>query len=899
MDSLTRFIVRLIAFCLAMLAMTPLTTFAVAGDKPAALTFERDIRPIFKANCFQCHGETGVKEGNLDLRLQRFAAAGGDSGPAIVAGNSEDSYLVGRIRSGEMPPGKHKLTAEEIERVARWIAQGAKTARPEPETLEDSLPITDEDRAFWAYQPIADPEPPQVKHPERVRTPIDAFLLARLEQEELAFADDADKVALIRRATLDLHGLPPTPEEIDAFVADDSADAYERLIDRLLASPRYGERWGRHWLDVAGYADSEGYTETDPPRLHAWRYRDYVIRSLNEDKPFDQFIVEQLAGDELVKPPYKNLSDEAIEQLVATGFLRMAPDGTASGGVDRALASNQVVIDTMKIVSSSLLGLTVACAQCHDHRYDPISQADYYRLRAIFEPALDTKSWRVPQARLVSLYTDEDRAKAKEIEAEAAKIEQARTERLEVLMQQEFDKALEAKVPEEMRDSIRAAWSTPEAKRTADQKTLLKDYPGVNVTPGSLYLFNNKAADELKAMTAEAAKVRETKPVEHFVHALTEVPGKIPATFLFARGDHEQPKQEVEPAELRILCGQEPAAISQDDKELPTSGRRLAYARWLTNGKHPLTARVLVNRAWMHHFGRGIVATPGDFGTLGERPTHPELLDWLASEFMHNGWRMKPLHKLIMTSTAYRQSSRKTEQAAMVDPDNKLLSYKSLARLDAETLRDSMLSVSGQLNDKMFGEPVPVMADEVGQFVVGKENLNAGRPQGVIPLGGEEFRRSIYIQARRSRPLSVMSAFDAPTMEPNCELRSSSTVAPQSLMLLNNNFVMDQAEAFAERVRKEAGESLEAQAERAWRLALGTTPDPQTLSGLVQFLTEQTSHFASMADKLPKAQVEAPKGKNKKGDAKQDAGKPKEPQLLALANLCQGLWSSNAFLYVE
>jgi mono/diheme cytochrome c family protein len=890
--------VRRIAFCLAILAGFPQAIAAVAADKPT-LTFERDIRPIFKTNCFQCHGETGEKEGSLDLRLQRFAAAGGDSGPALVPGKADESLLVARIRAGEMPPGKHKLSADEIEKIARWIDAGAKTARPEPATLEDSLPITAEDRAFWAFQPIAHPEPPKVKQATRVRTPIDAFLLAELEREGLAFASDADKAVLIRRATLDLHGLPPTPAEVDAFVADGAPDAYERLIDRLLASPHYGERWGRHWLDVAGYADSEGYTETDPPRPHAWRYRDYVIRSLNEDKPFDRFIVEQLAGDELVKPPYKNLSEEAIEQLVATGYLRMAPDGTASGGVDKGLASNQVVSETMKIVSSSLLGLTVGCAECHDHRYDPISQADYYRLRAIFEPAFNTKNWRVPQARLVSLYTDEDRAKANEINAEAAKIDAARLKRQEELMQEEFDKALEAKVPEEKREEMRSAWSTPAAKRNDQQKKLLKEYPGVNVTPGSLYLFNRKAADELKKMVDEAAKIRATKPVEEFVQALTEVPGKIPDTFLYARGDYEQPKQKVEPAELRILCGEESLDIAQDDKQLPTSGRRLAYAQWLTNGEHPLTARVLVNRVWMHHFGRGIVATPADFGTLGQRPSHPELLDWLASTFMDEGWRLKSLHKRIMTSTAYRQSSHKSEQAAAIDPDNRLLSYKSLQRLDAETLRDSLLATSGKLNDKMFGEPVPVMADEVGQFVVGKENLNAGRPQGVIPLGGEEFRRSIYIQARRSRPLSVMSAFDAPTMEPNCQQRNSSTVAPQSLLLLNNKFVMEQSEAFAQRVRKEAGESPEDQVRLAWRLAMGTTPEQETLTGLVAFLDQQSEHFRAVSKDQPAAK-EGPKnkGKDKDKDKKSDS-KPKDPQLLALANLCQALWSSNQFLYVE
>lgn len=854
-----------------------------AAGLSAEPSFERDVRPIFKTHCFMCHGEAEKREGNLDLRLKRLAVAGGDSGAAIAPGSPDDSLLYRRVRAGEMPPGKKKLSAAEVAKIERWIAAGATTLRPEPEDVGPQPLITEEERNHWAYRPVKRVIPPTVAGKELVSTTIDNFLLAKLEENKLCYSPLADRATLIRRATLDLTGLPPTPEEVERFLSDVAPGAYERLLDRLLASPHYGERWGRHWLDVAGYADSDGYTEQDPQRPHAWRYRDYVIGAFNADKPLDEFIVEQLAGDELVKPPFNNLAAEDIERLAATGFLRMAPDGTASSGVEKNVAANQVVADTIKIVASSVLGLTVQCAQCHDHRYDPISQVDYYRLRAVFEPAFDWKSWRPPQARLVSLYTDADRAKAKEIEAEAKAVESKRTARQDELIEEVFQRELE-KLPEELRDFARQARDTAAKDRTEEQKKLFKEHPSLNVSAGSLRLFDNKAAAELDKFTKEAADVRKRKPVENFVAALTEMPGRIPATQLFLRGDHEQPKQELSPSELSILTGAESASIPADDPALPTSGRRLAYARWLTSGKHPLTARVLVNRIWLHHFGRGLVGTPSDFGVLGEKPTHPELLDWLADELVSGGWRLKRMHKQIMLSTAYQQVSTRTAAQDAVDPDNLLYGRKSIQRVEAETLRDMLLAISGKLNDKMSGPPVPVMADEVGQFVLGIENLNAGRPGAVIPLNGEEDRRSVYVQVRRSRPLSVMAAFDAPLMEPNCEARSSSTVAPQSLMLMNNDFVLEQSREFARRVRREAGDGRAEQVELAWRLALGSSPDEARRAELVTFLDEQVAHFEEM--KLPKPAKGAPADEN-------------DPELLALASLCQALWSSNAFLYVD
>jgi hypothetical protein len=881
--------------CLAVIA-TRAEDAAPADKSPTGLTFERDIRPILKARCFHCHGEEEEVEGNLDVRLRRFLEKGGDSGPAIVPGKPGESPLVERIRSGDMPPVEDeskKVTAAELKLIEQWIAQGAKTARPEPETLSDADLITEEERSFWSFQPVRRPTVPAVKDADQVRTAIDAFVLRKLEAEGFSLSPDADRLTLVRRVSFDLLGLPPTPEMVREFVEDESPDAYERLVDRLLALPDYGDRWGRHWLDVAGYADSEGYTIDDVERAWAWKYRDWVIQSLNADKPFDEFIREQLAGDEMVKPPYAELPSEDIAKLIATGFLRMAPDGTGGGADDVELAKNEVMAETIKIVSSSLLGLTVGCAQCHDHRYDPIPQSDYYRLRAIFEPAYDWKKWKAPNARRVSLYTEANKAAAAEIEEKAKAILDERSKKQNEFIEATFEKEL-AKLPEDMQPAAREARETDAKKRTPEQKELIKKFPSLNVSAGSLYLYDSKAAAELKKMADEAAALRETKPKEQFVRALTEVPGAVPKTFFFARGDHEQPKQELEPAGLTVLNNNsESAKLPLNDEQLPTTGRRLAWAQRLTNGEHPLVARVLVNRIWMHHFGRGLVATAGDFGFLGNRPTHPELLDWLASEFVASGWSLKHLQRVILTSSVYRQAgvssvvaeanSESTPQ--MVDPDNALYWQFPLRRLQAETVRDAVLAVTGKLNPKRHGEAVPVMADLVGQFVIGKENLNAGRPGAVIDMKGEDFRKSVFIQWRRSRPLTVLDTFDLPRMEPNCEQRNASTVATQSLFLMNSSFVTEMAEDFATRVREEAGTNTGEQVRLAWQLALTRAATDTEVKDALAFLEHQTRHFTEKPVMV--------RDEKEKKDVPRNAGE------VALANLCQLLLSSNEFLYVD
>ncbi|MBC8356029.1 MAG: DUF1553 domain-containing protein [Planctomycetes bacterium] len=888
------------------------------------LTFEQHIRPILKANCFQCHGEEGKREGGLDLRLRRLIVVGGESGASLVPGNTEASVIWQRVRSGEMPPVDKKLSAQELSLLEQWIANGAKTARSEPEQIGDGPLFTEEERNFWSFQSIRRPALPPTANASQLRTPIDQFIFAKLEDAELGFSPDANRRTLIRRVYFDLLGLPPPIDEVEAFLNDESPNAYERLIDRLLASPHYGERWGRHWLDVAGYADSEGYTDEDTPRDWAYFFRDYVIASFNAGKPFDVFIHEQLAGDELVTPPYKNLKQDQIERLAATGFLRMAPDGTGAGGVDQNVARNEVVADTVKIVSSSLMGLTVGCARCHDHRYDPIPIVDYYHLRAVFEPALDWKQWRTPAARRVSLYTDADRESAAKINAEAAEVDQQRTAKAQEYIDRTLEEEL-ATLPDSVREPLRIAYKTTGKERNAEQQALLKEYPSVAaISVGSLYLYDRrreveagkidaarrekekrlanekdptalaaeikrdieaaakiraeKAADDLKRYQERADEIRSTIPPEQFLRVMAEVPNQVSPTFIFYRGDHEQPKDEVVPTGLSVLEARLASTLPTNDDSLPSTGRRLAFAKRLTDPRYPLTARVVVNRIWLNHFGRGIVNSPSDFGVLGDRPTHPDLLDWLAAELIDSGWQVKQLHKIIMLSTTYRQSSHRTEQHNSVDPDNKLYARTLVRRLESESVRDALLTVSDKLNRNLFGPPVPVMEDEVGQIVIGKENLDGERKPGqTVPLHGEEFRRSTYVQVRRSRPLGVLETFDNPTMTPNCERRNASNVAPQSLLFMNSDLVVKYSEHFAARVNREVGADLADQVKLAWQLAFSTLPSDRELARAVDYIQQQQQLFEESTTKPKESTAES----------------------LALSSFCQALLSSNRFLYVE
>jgi hypothetical protein len=842
---------------------------ALAAAVRAAPVFETDVRPLLKAHCYHCHGEGGKKEGGVDFRLRRFMLHKTADGPVLVPGNTHASRMLELVKSGDMPKGEKKLAPEEIALLEKWIAGGAPTVREEPETIP-AVYITDEERSFWSFRPIVKPPVPPGEE-----NPVDAFIAQQLRAAGLDFLPEADTATLARRMSFDLIGLPPAQSD-----QSDQSDLSEpsTLLENLLASPHYGERWGRHWLDAAGYADSEGYEE-DALRPHAWHYRDYVVQAHNDDLPWDRFLTEQLAGDELAALKH-DTAQPAIHQpgnaarLAATGFLRMAPDPTGGGVADANLARNQVMAETVKIVSSSLMGLTAGCAQCHDHRYDPISQPDYYRLRAVFEPLYDWKNWRPPGQRLYSLYTDEERAAAQRIETEAQKMDEERRHFALKRLEEIFAERL-AKVPDADRESVKTARNTDEGKRTPEQVELLKKYVEANVPKheGVLLLFDVPANNKRLEMEAKSNAHRATKPKENFVMAATET-GAVPDTFNFHRGDHEQAREKIEPAVFEVLSSDKPVPFAKPLAELKTSGRRLAFAHWLTGPRNPLTARVLVNRFWMHHFGRGLVRTPGDFGALGERPTHPELLDWLAADFMEHGWQLKRLHRLILTSKTWRQQS---DPHATPERERLYCGWK-LQRLDAESVRDAMLAVTGQLNRTVGGEPVSVARDvQTGRIVPGAEVINPGNGMvdKINSASDGALRRSLYIQSRRSRPLTVLETFDLPLMNPNCTSRTVTTVAPQSLLLMNDDFTVQQSQALAARLQREAPTNDAAKITRAWQLLYGDTPSELDTARSLVFLYQQREELQTQ------------------GRDRDQAGNE------ALAAWCQVMLSTNRFLYVE
>ena len=853
---------------------------AIRGQEeaPAPVTFEEHVRPILKVHCFECHGESAKPKAGLDVRLARLLVQGGKTGPAMIPGRAKESLLVDKIVTQAMPPGKKKLLAKDIEIIRRWIEQGAKTARAEPEKLAPGFFISREEEEFWSFQPIQTRTPPTVKNQPRVRTPIDAFVLARLEARGLSFAPEADRRVLIRRAYFDLIGLPPSPGEVDEFLADSSPSAYEKVLDRLLASPHYGERWGRHWLDVAGYADSEGATGEDPGRKSAWKYRDYVIRAFNKDLPWDQFVREQLAGDELASPPFDKVNatdQDRMEKLIATGFLRMAPDGTASKGVDIPTEANQTIADTLQIVSTAFLGLTIHCAQCHNHKYDPIPQTDYFKLRAIFEPAFNWKTWRRPLAREVAVQDADKLKKAEELEAAAKKLEQVRSKRLQQTIAERFEREI-VKAPAEAQPKLREIFFKRPVDRKGEENQYLQKYPTIAKIPQQVAV---EFAAKYAAKAKELLSLRAQKPAPESIRALTEIPGKVPPTHLFDRGDFLAPREAIAPGTLTVLARHDLNEVPEKNPNLATTGRRLAFADWLTHPRNPLTARVLVNRFWMNHFGQGLVSNPSDFGFLGDKPVHPELLDWLAHDFQAGGWQLKRLHKTIMLSSVYRQVSVRNVEHDRLDPDNKLLGRMPVRRLDAEIVRDALLSVSGKLNLRQFGPPIPVTVDDQGEVVVGVDTRDGvGRPSGrIVPLHGEEFRRSVYILVKRTSPLGILETFDGPMVSPSCGSRTPTTVATQALLLMNNRDVMIQAGALAGRIEREAGGATAAQIRLAWSYALAQPPAAEDLEAAEKFLAAQRKVYEERKQ-LPGGQTAAQ---------------------MALANYCHALICSNGFLYVE
>ncbi len=673
-------------------------------------------------------------------------------------------------------------------------------------------PFTDSQKHWWAFQPVVRPAVPTVKS-AGPHNPIDAFILAKLEDKGLAPSAPADRITLIRRASLDLIGLPPTSDDVQAFLADTSPDAFARVVDRLLASPHYGERWGRHWLDLARYADSEGF-KSDETRPNIWRYRDYVIDSLSADKPYDRFVKEQIAGDEI----YPN--DAAA--LVATGFNRHFPD--ESNARNLMQRRQELLNDITDTVSATFIGMTYGCARCHDHKFDPILQRDYYRLQAFFA------NTRI-EDHAALIFGDKKKdygakyavwdAKTKEVRGQMAELAQPM---LKAMYKENFDK-----FPPEIQDSI----TTPADKRTPVQWQMYqKAKPQIEYTVEEagkkLKGDARKAYAALSDQLAELSKQYPVPPIP-IAQAMIDNDAQAPATHVLNVGVYDAYKEEVQPGFLTILDSNDPKITPSLDGK--STGRRTVLANWLADPKNPLSTRVIVNRVWHYHFGRGIAGTPSDFGIMGDRPVNKELLDYLTASFVEGGWSLKKLHRMIMLSNAYQQASGYNEAAAKLDPEDKLVWRYNPHRLEGEVIRDSMLQVSGLLNDEMHGP---------GVFPPLPPGLLASRGGWKDHESAEESnRRSVYIFVRRNMRYPMIEVFDMPDTHESCARRDVTTTAPQALELLNNELVLDWSRALAKKVANDSGLTPDETIDRAFRLTFSRQPSERERKIGREFLVNQ------------------------------------------------------------
>ena len=783
---------------------------------PPPPTFKQDVLPVLASNCLECHGDD-VREADLDLRTVSGMIFGGESGSVLTPGTLETSYLWTMIQSGQMPPqGSGTLSAAEKGVIRRWIAGGAATDEDLAKARAREF-VSAEDREYWAFQPPRQPPLPAIRNPGLATSPIDYFLLKRLEEKGLTYSATASRETLVRRLAFDLTGLPPTTRQVDAFLEDTSPGAYERLVDRLLASPRYGERWGRHWMDTVGYVDVrlyDGDATTLYPNEGIWRYRDYIIRSFNADKRYDQFLREQLAGDEMVD--WREASEwtpQIMEKLVATGYLRSIEDHTSEAqyGIERRY---EVLFDMMTMVSTSMLGLTFECTRCHNHKYDPITQRDYYRLMSFFESSYNPHAWLRPQERWIPDVGPVARA---EIDLHNAEVD--------------------GKV-NKLQSRIK------ELEKDGDEE------------------------GQVSAIKKTVADLNGSKRSYGKIQALFDVPNP-PVTHVFRRGDCFKRGLPVTPGFPEVLTpsarpGQQLARV-----ELPlppgTSGRRLELAHWITSRQNPTTARVIMNRLWLHHFGEGVIATPDNIGRNGAPPSHPEILDWMAVEFQQGGWSLKKMHRLVLTSRAYRQTSRRPAEltrAEQLDPDNRLLWRQNLKRLESEIIRDALLAASGRLDLHSFGPPVPVTRPVSGLSMVDAEG------------GNGQNRRSVYVFARRVYPLKFMEIFDSPIMAINCSRRMNSTTVLQSFAQLNSDFMIGVAGDAARRIEQAVGNEPAKLVRSSYRTILGRLPGEEEQQACLEFLSVQAMGYGAESQ-----------------DEKAGA--------LAFADLCHMLLCMNEFLYVE
>lgn len=910
---------------LALLRLAPLAVAQSSHDHAISILQQR---------CLQCHGET-LQMSGLDVRTRQALLKGGDKGPAIVPGNAEASRAYRRVAGMEQPAMPMAplpaLSSDELAVFKAWIDQGAKwdsdksVSAVAPGSVEatarntvsatgggygktyEEKPIAEQERKWWAFQKPIRPEPPKVVDLRWSRHPIDAFVKKMLDTKGLAPAPQTDRHILIRRATLDLTGLLPTPQEVEFFVNDPSPQAYENLIERLLASPHYGERWGRFWLDVVRYADSSGF-EHDKDIANAWRYRDYVIKAFNQDKPFDRFILEQLAGDEL--------DDRNFESLTATGYYRIGPR-VRFREKDNPYYRYEYLDDIIRTTFQGFMGLSVNCARCHDHKFDPVSRKDYYRTMAMFFGYVDIDHPLAPPDKVaeyerIKMEVDEEtrplRRKIALIEAPYRKAA--------------FEKKL-ARFPEEIQIAVR----TPDAQRTPGQKLLAAQIVSLDIDPDAAA---NQASNYRNMMkVSDADHVLRQKLVEQIEEIQKRLPAPLPVAEGIRDGDYrltpDGPGDEplpgkgdrfdygvqccflpeagkpfevppvyfgangmdvaedqrtfvVEPGYVRVLAEHHsvPVADAPSNGHV-TSGRRRALAKWIASPDNPLTARVMVNRVWHWHFGRGIVPTPGNFGKMGMPPSHPELLDWLATEFVRQRWSLKQMHRLIMTSETYQMASTFAPPANLEkDPTNVLLWRFPLRRLEGEAIRDIILSASGQLSLEAGGPPFfPAIPKAL------RESYRAGKWE-LTQEGPSNWRRSVYTYWKRGLKYPMFEVHDQPDPNVTCERRNTTTVPTQALTLSNNEFVLIQARYFAERVAREGGDTAEKQIETLYRIALSRAPDQEELKSAVSFLQKQQSYHLTL-----------------QSTSGSERGSASGLALAALTDLAHVLLNSNEFVYVN
>jgi len=807
--------------------VAPALAFAAEPD------FLRDVQPIFEERCYVCHGDK-LQQGEFRLDLRERAFRGGGSGvAAIIPGDSENSllyrYVAGIGDKTRMPPAEPYLSAEQVERIKRWIDAGAEwpedhSARP----VEEEPSRFERAREHWAFQPRKKHSPPVLKDrglASSVRNPIDAFVWAELEQRGWQPSPPAEPHQLLRRVHLDLTGLLPNLDEQESFLRDPTPEALDRVIEDLLARGTYGERWARHWLDLVRYAETNGY-ERDAPKPAVWRYRDYVIRSFNDDKPYDRFVIEQLAGDEL--------HDVSPETLIATGFHRLGPwdDEPADPLADRY----DQLDDLVRTTSEVFLGLTLGCARCHNHKFEPLTARDYYSMAAVFAPLRRPRAGRTELLRPIGTLKELDA-----FEERDAKIREVQ-ERIDAIRDQS-----QADFLESGRSALPAraveAFQTPEAERDQVQASVVKEFSR-KLAAELAESLSASVQIEISDLEERICELHAETPTRDSAYILHEPRGEPEPSYLLVRGKPSRPGPEVEPATPEFLSPSE-GVLPEWSEANRTSLRRLQLAKWIVSPDHPLTARVIVNRIWQFHFGEGIVRTPSDFGLMGEAPTHPELLDWLANWFVESGWSIKRLHRLIMTSNAYRMSKEWNVEYGSVDPANLALWRAPYRRLEVEAIRDSILAASGRLNPKMYG---PAMYPYVPPAAL----EGSSDPDKIWKPFDEQdaSRRTIYTFVKRSMIVPMLEVLDLCDTTRSSAKRNNTAVPTQALTLFNGEFVNRQAGHFARRLMEEAGDDSRDQIELAFRLALARRPTDQESDSLSELLRTEAHSSGSVVDAL-------------------------------------------------